>query len=331
MSTMWNPETLLAAINGYRQSRIILTAEELGLWKEFDAGARTAAEIAVACGSDTRATDRLLSALCAMGLLHKEGDRYTHSDASRRFLSYASDERFTNLGHYTNLWERWSRLTEAVRSGTAPEHTPVAERVPDWLENFIAAMHHRAKVQAPSDVNLIDFHDAASALDLGGGSGAYAMAMVRVKQDLRATIFDLPAVIPITQRYIREAGLEHRISTLAGDYLTDDIGSGYDVIFLSAIVHSNSPEQNTLLIRKCADALNDGGRLIVQDFIIDEDRVHPPSAALFALNMLVATEAGDTYTEQEIAAWMRAAGLTDIERRDTLFGAAQMHAGKRSD
>ncbi|MCZ7555861.1 MAG: acetylserotonin O-methyltransferase [Bacteroidia bacterium] len=331
MSTAWTSESLLAAINGYRQSRIILTAEELGLWKLLDAGNRTAAEIANACGSDPRATDRLLSALCALGLVYTDGERYRHSDASRRFLSPASDECFTNLGHYSNLWERWSRLTEAVRTGTAPEHTPVEDRTPDWLENFIAAMHHRAKVQAPADVNLIDFHDAASALDLGGGSGAYAMAMVRVKQDLKATVFDLPAVIPITRRYIRDAGLEHRIETLAGDYLTDGIGSGYDVIFLSAIVHSNSPEQNTMLIRKCADALNDGGRLIVQDFIIDEDRVHPPSAALFAINMLVATEAGDTYTEQEVAAWMRSAGLTDIERHDTLFGAAQLHARKRQE
>jgi predicted O-methyltransferase YrrM len=327
----WNADTLLAAINGYRQSRIILTAEELGLWRELDAGARTAADIATACYTDARATDRLLNALCAMGLLLKEGDTFTHSEASRMYLSPSSPACFTNLGHYSNLWERWSRLTEAVRTGTAPEHTPVAERDPDWLENFIAAMHHRAKVQAPADVNLIDFHDAASALDLGGGSGAYAMAMVRVKQDLNAIVFDLPAVIPITRRYIGEAGLEHRISTLAGDYLTDSIGSGYDVIFLSAIVHSNSPEQNILLIRKCADAMNDGGRLIVQDFIIDEDRVHPASAALFAINMLVATEAGDTYTEQEIAAWMRSAGLTDIERRDTLYGAAQLQARKLTE
>jgi predicted O-methyltransferase YrrM len=328
MSSTWTSEALLAAINGYRLSRVILTASELGLWKELDAGARTAADIAAACRTDERATDRLLNALCAMGLIHKAGEEFTHSDASRRFLSPASSEFFTNLGHYSNLWERWSRLTDAVRTGTAPDHTPVAERASDWLENFIAAMHHRAKVQAPADVNLIDLHDAASVLDLGGGSGAYAMAMVRVKQDLRATVFDLPAVIPITQRYICDAGLEHRIGTLAGDYLSDSIGSGYDVIFLSAIVHSNSPEQNILLVRKCAEALNAGGQLIVQDFIIDEDRVHPPAAALFAINMLVATEAGDTYTEQEIAAWMHSAALTGIERRDTLFGAAQVHARK---
>ncbi len=327
----WNSDTLLAAINGYRQSRIILSATELGLWAALDAGYCTSPQIAATCGADERATDRLLNALCTMGLLQKHDDRFSHTAASARFLSPDSDDYFHNLGHYINLWDRWSRLTDAVRLGTAPEHTQVGERGVAWLENFIAAMHHRAKVQAPADVNLIDLHDAASVLDLGGGSGAYAMAMVRVKQDLRARIFDLPAVIPITRRYINEAGLAHRIDTLAGDYMKDSIGGGYDVIFLSAIVHSNSPDENVQLVQKCAGALNPGGQLVVQDFIIDEDRVRPAGAAMFALNMLVATEAGDTYTEAEISAWMTAAGLSDIDRKDTLYGAAQVRGRKSAE
>ena len=328
MNTLIDPEKLLGMINAYRQCRAILTAAELGVWRMLDDGPQTSAILAERLGTDSRATDRLLNALCSLDLLEKAEGRFSHSETSARFLTPSSEEYFHNLGHSVNLWEHWSHLTEAVRLGTAPVHTAVRERGEKWLENFIAAMHHRARIQAPEDVNLIDLHDAGSVLDLGGGSGAYAMAMVRVKQDLRAVVFALTEVIPITRRYIEQAGLPHRIDTMAGDYTADSIGTGYDVVFLSAIVHSNTPSENAALLRKCADALNPGGQLIVQDFIVDEDRIHPASAAMFALNMLVATAAGETYTEMEVADWMLRAGLEDIDRRDTKFAATQIRGRK---
>jgi predicted O-methyltransferase YrrM len=200
----------------------------------------------------------------------------------------------------------------------------VADRGDEWLEPFIAAMHSRGRSQAPMDVNLLDLHDVTRVLDLGGGSGVFAMAFARVKQDLHATVFDLPEVVGLTRQYVADAGLSDRIDTLAGDYRTDDIGDGYDLVFLSAIVHSNSDGRNAELIRKCADALNPGGQVVVQDFVMDEDRVHPAHGAMFALNMLVATPEGDTFTEAEICGWMEAAGLVNITRQDTQTGTAQV-------
>jgi hypothetical protein len=150
------------------------------------------------------------------------------------------------------------------------------------------------------------------------------MAMLKVKRDLRATVFDLPGIVPITQRYVEAAGLSARFDIVAGDYLSDELPAGHDIVFLSAIVHSNSFEENVALIAKCAHALNPGGTVIVQDFIMDEDRCTPEHGALFALNMLVATDGGDTYTEREVRQWMEAAGLVDIVRRDTPSGATQI-------
>jgi SAM-dependent methyltransferase len=114
------------------------------------------------------------------------------------------------------------------------------------------------------------------------------------------------------------------VSTVAGDYLRDDLGGGFDVVFLSAIIHSNSAGENAELIRKCARALRPGGCVVVQDFIMDEERVAPSHGAFFALNMLVGTEAGDTYTESEVSAWMIAAGLSGVSRQGTPFGTSQI-------
>ncbi|MBE0643316.1 MAG: methyltransferase domain-containing protein [Bacteroidetes bacterium] len=325
------PDELSALVAGFRQSRVVLTAVELGIFTVLRNGARSSEDVAAELHTHPRATDRLLNACVAIGLLSKEGDRFSNSATAARHLVHGEKGYMGNIEHSTHLWDFWSHLTEAVRSGTVRTRTELRERDNEWGEAFIAAMHYRALGQAPGDVNLIDFHDAARVLDVGGGSGAFTMAMIKVKQDLVATVFDLPGIIPITRRYIEEAGLTHRIDTVAGDYLVDELPSGYDIVFLSAIVHSNAPEENALLIRKCAAALNPGGVVIVQDFIMDDDRVHPPHGALFSLNMLVATERGDTFTEGEVRGWMEAAGLTDVVRRDTPSGTTQIAGRKPLD
>lgn len=323
------PEDVAAAVSGFRQSRLILTAVELGVFTALKDGPRSSAELSAALGTHRRATDRLCNALAAVGLLHKEGGRFRNTETAARHLVRGLPGYMGNLEHSLHLWDYWTRLTEAVRSGTVADRTRLTARGEEWREAFMAAMHYRALSQAPDDVNLIDFHDATCVLDVGGGTGVYSMAMLKVKRDLRATVFDLPGIVPITRRYVEEAGLASRIDTAGGDYLADDLPSGYDIVFLSAIVHSNSYDENQLLLRKCAGALNPGGTVVVQDFIMDEDRVTPPHGALFALNMLVATDGGDTYTETEVRAWMEAAGLADIVRRDTPSGATQI-AGRKA-
>jgi SAM-dependent methyltransferase len=317
-------EELTATIQGYRSSRILLTAVEVGIFSALDDGGASSRDVAGRLGLHARATDRLMNALVALGFLRKQDEHFFNTPVSDRYLVRSRPDYLAGIAHSNQLWEYWSHLTEAVRTGTVTSRTDIAERDDSWAEPFIAAMHHRARAQAPGDVNLIDLHDARRVLDVGGGSGAYSMAMIAVKRDLHATVFDLPGVIPLTRRYIGEAGLTHRIDTVEGDYHKDEFPVGYDIVFLSAIVHSNAADENRHLLRKCATALNPGGRVIVQDFIMDEDRVHPPSAAVFAINMLVATEAGDTYTEEEVRAWMEEAGLTGVRREDTPSGAAQI-------
>ena len=150
------------------------------------------------------------------------------------------------------------------------------------------------------------------------------MALVRAKNDLHATVFDLPDVIPLTRSYVGESGLSRRFAFQAGDFRKDEFDKGYDLILLSAIIHMNSVADNNRLFKKCAGALNTRGQLVVQDFIMNENRTRPAAGAFFALNMLVGTDAGDTYTEKEVSGWMKAAGLSRIRRIETPYDSSLM-------
>jgi SAM-dependent methyltransferase len=308
----------------FQESRILLTAHEIGLFTALGSGRHTSAGLAALIGTEPRATDRLMNALCAMGLLVKENGRFTNSDASLQCLVQESPGYLGGLMHTVHLWDTWTTLTDAVRKGTSVPPRVPGGRGEGWLPAFIAAMHDRAVRQAPAVVGQLDLSDVSGVLDVGGGSGAYAMAFARANARITAAVFDLPGVIPLTSSYIEREGLSGRVRTVAGDYLKDDLGSHYDLVFLSAIIHSNSPDENAALIMKCARALTPGGSVVVQDFIMDEERVSPAHGAIFALNMLVGTAAGDTYTESEVARWMTGAGLSGVSRQGTPFGTSQI-------
>ena len=308
----------------FQESRILLTAHELGLFTALGSGRHTSAGIASMIGTDPRATDRLMNALCAMGLLTKENGRFSNSQGARECLVEDSPGYLGGLMHTVHLWDTWTTLTEAVRTGTGVRLRTVEQKQEQWRSAFIAAMHDRAMRQAPAVVGQIDLSNVTRVLDVGGGSGAYAMAFVRAKAGISATVFDLPGVIPLTRGYVEREGLSQSVATVPGDYLNDGLGKDFDIVFLSAIIHSNSSSENAELIMKCARALRPGGRVVVQDFIMDEERLTPSAGAIFALNMLVGTESGDTYTEAEVSGWMTAAGLSGVSRQGTPFGTSQI-------
>jgi precorrin-6B methylase 2 len=185
-------------------------------------------------------------------------------------------------------------------------------------------MHARASAQAKAVIASIPLAKVSRVLDVGGGSGAYAMAFARAKPGLHATVFDLPQVAPLTRDYLKQAGLAERVDVRVGDYYRDALPRGNDLVFLSAIIHSCSPAEIRKLFGKCARALNPGGSIVVQEFVVDEDRTAPAFSVFFALNMLVGTPGGDAYTESEISSWLKAAGFRAIQRKDTPFDTALM-------
>lgn len=304
----------------FQRSRILLTAYELGVFTALGDKTKASGEVAKIIKTAEKSTDRLMNALCVLGLLQKKKGKFSNTASALRFLVKGKPEYMESLMHTINQWDSWSTLTEAVRRGKTLLTRLWGKRGKKWLVAFIAAMDERASMQARGTVSLIDLSGVSKVLDVGGGSGAFSAAFVRAKKGIKAVVFDLPQVIPITRSYVRQEGLLDKVKTVSGNYNINSLGKGFDLIFLSAIVHSNSFKGNQKLIKKCAGALNPGGQVAVVDFIMDKDRTHSAFGALFALNMLVATQQGDTYTESEVRGWMQDAGLSGIKRKDTAFG-----------
>jgi len=300
----------------FQGSRMFLTAYELDVFTALSDRPKTSSEVAQAIEADPRGTDRLLNALCGLKLLAKADGKFSNSPAVARFFVKGKPEYQAGLMHTAHLWHTWGTLTDAVRNGGMVVQRAVDQRDDEWFAAFIAAMHGRAANEAPNLVSKLDLTGVSRVLDVGGGSGAFSMAFVRAGDQLTATVFDLPNVVPLTQGYVEEAGLSGKVGTVAGDYNRDELPGGYDLAFLSAIIHSNSPEENRNLFKKASRALKNGGRIVVSDFIMDDSRIRPPFGAFFALNMLVNTRKGDTYTESEIREWMSAAGMPFVERID---------------
>jgi predicted O-methyltransferase YrrM len=325
MILMLTIDELVQKARGFQESRILLTALELDLFTAVGRGG-SAVEIARKLGTDPRATEMLLNALAAIGALLKTGDQFRNTPETARHLAAGSPEYAQpGLLHTVHLWDSWSTLTEAVRKGSAVTEPGLETRDAGWREAFIAAMHRNAATHARRMVQIVPAKSSRRMLDIGGGSGAYSIAFAQAVPELTAEVFDLEAVVPIAGRHIREAGLEQRVRTRTGDLRRDEFGAGYDLLLLSAICHMLSPEENADLLRRCYQAAAPGGMLVIRDFILEEDRTAPKDAALFAINMLVATRGGSSYTEGEYFDWLKQAGYTTVERL-----AADVIAGKRA-
>ncbi len=305
------PEDLDNLIRGYWPSRVMLTALELDLFTAVGDGA-SAEVVAGRLKTNPRATEMLLNAVASLQLLQKTGGTFRNTAASARFFVEASkDNARGGLLHMANIWHNWSNLTECVRQGTSIK---TAKPAGDWTRNFIAAMDRIANERARHLLKALGSKGIRRILDLGGGSGAYSIALARAIPGAQAEILDIQEVVPLTEDYVRKAGFADRIKVRAGDMLGDDFGHNHDLILLNAICHMFSEEQNRGLFRRAYQALGANGRLVVQDFILERDKVSPQFAALFALNMLVGTEAGSSYSEPEYADWLHAAGFGEVTR-----------------
>jgi 2-polyprenyl-3-methyl-5-hydroxy-6-metoxy-1,4-benzoquinol methylase len=290
---------------GFQASRVIMTANELGVFEKLSKP-RAAVECARLMKCDSRGTEILLDALAGIGLIKKTRNKYRNTPVCDKYLikgkpMYQGDI----LSHTAHIYERWSKLPEVVRTGKP------APRSAGGFEDFIMGMHNLSISRSPELLKAIGLKGVKTVLDLGGGPGTHAINMA--KKGIDATIFDMPETISIAKRVARREGVKG-IKYMAGDFHYDDIGSGYDLILMSQILHSNSAEENATLMARCADALNPGGTIAVHEFPLDETRTKPPFSALFGINMLVATPGGRTYAPSEIRGWLRSAGLKGIKQ-----------------
>jgi len=321
---------LLEIAFNFRESRVLLTGVELDVFTLLAEEGKDLQQVCHILTSDKRATQYLLDAMVSMKLLEKAEGKYKTVPEIVPFLSRNGSEcMLPMLEHYANLWQRWSQLTEIVK-GKGITIKPVEQMSPNQLRAFILGMHVLAVRASKSLLKKLGPIPYKRMLDVGGATGTYSEAFIEMNPELTATIFDLPPVIEIAKERLKDSPYRGKIDFYTGDFYKDPLPKGYDFLWLSAVIHQNSREQNVDLFRKCYSALESGGVLWIRDYVMSEDRTTPKSGALFAINMLVGTEGGGTYTFEEIKNDLNQAGFDEVhfkihgEQMDTVVEALKI-------
>lgn len=305
--------------SGHVEARIIQTAVKLGVFDCIGDQKLDAPAIAASLATDHRATDLLLHALTALGVLTKSGQRFSLASVSAKYLVKSSAHYLGGMILFDgSLWDCWERLSDAVRSGQPARPANMYQDDPRETERFTNAMDSLVKARGDADIvaSALDWNGVTELLDVGSGPATYPISLCRKYSKLRATIFDLPATIKITRRYVADVGLENRIKLVSGDYRSDPIPGSYQLIFLSNIIHGERYEENQRLIAKLYSNLERGGRIVIKDHILDSTQAHPPVGAIFSLLMLLTTQSGRCYTFEEVRSWLVKAGLKHVKQID---------------
>lgn len=301
--------------HGFQAAKVFFTANDLDLFSRLREG-REAADLAYELKVDARALGILLNALVALDILRKEGELYRNAPVAAEFLSGGEGYRGSIFKHIHHCWEGWNELPEVLRSGhpaIARESEILGEKE-DRTRDFIRGMDDVTRELAPQVVRQLDLGDARTLLDVGGGPGTYAAAFLEHHPNLQeARIFDLPGALEVGREKLAARGMLDRVRLLPGDFYRNEFGSGVDAIWISQVFHSQDEEGCRMLIEKAARALHPGGMLMVHEFLLDEEKTSPMTAALFSVHMLVMTEGGRSYSGSEIAGWMAEQGFEETQ------------------
>ena len=297
----------------YWETKILLTAVRLDLFSTIDAKPRTAGEVAQRIGADGRTLELLMNALVATGVLTKDGDRFANTSVAQTHLVKTSP---SYIGHLLILhdaeWNNWGKLEETIRTGRSPVAKHVFETDPELGANVLSVLHRIGEQSGPALAKRLALGEARTMLDLGGGAGTNAIAFCTVYPNLKATVFDLPQTLRVTERTVKQAGLEDRITLKSGNFNKDSLGGSYDVVLMSDILHYQDDPMNAAVVKKVHAHVNPQGRLVIKDRFLDETGTGPAWTTAFAVHILVNTEKGRCYRTADALRWMKDAGFSDV-------------------
>jgi len=290
----------------FRTVRVLMAGHQLGIFEALRTP-QSAQQVAQRCGTDPKMTERLLIACCALGVVQRDGGKFSLTKLGQSLLLPESG-RFIGgiLGHYENLWWFWTGLTEVVRTGKRDAAPPPPKEFEGrWHEFWIWAMHGIAANGIGQWLaENLDLSDRSLLLDVGGGPGTYSVILCQKFPNLKAVIWDLPQTLAIAKEVVKRFGMEGRISLQPGDWNKDEFGSGYDCLLMSNILHGHG-SQAPMKLAKAFRALERGGLLIVHDFLLNDEKTGPLPAALF--NLMVGA-----YSVGEMLAVIEGAGFRDV-------------------
>jgi len=314
----------------YWETKILLTAVKLDLFSAIDVKPKTGVEIAQRIGADASTLELLLNALVATGVLTKDGDRFANTSVAQTNLVKTSP---SYVGHLLMLhdaeWNNWGKLEEAVKTGRSPATRHVFETDPELGASVLSVLHRIGEQSGPALAKRLALGGARTMLDLGGGAGTNAIAFCSVYPELKATVFDLPQTLRVTERTVKQAGLEGRIALKPGNFNQDSLGGSYDLVLMSDVLHYQDDQMNAAVVRKVQAHVNPGGRLVIKDRFLDEAGTGPAWTTAFAVHILVNTEKGRCHRTADAVRWMQDAGFTDVAELERTAVVQGMKPGKQ--
>jgi SAM-dependent methyltransferase len=308
------PDSLFQIASGFMAAKHLFVANEVGLFEQLAEGAATLDELADRTGIARRRLRILADAMVALGLLVCQDDRYQNGAVTGAFLSGATP---ADLRPFLRFWDRlsfptWTTFEAAVRTGEGQSTLQLPEEEQRIFSEGVEAIQAAPAQALPT---TYDFGRHRRLLDLGGGTGSWLRAIVRRYPELQATLFELPAAAALARQRLGGDPATRQVDVVAGDFFTDALPGGHDVLLIANVVHLFSPEHNCDLLRRARQAVPAGGRLLLVDFWTDSTHTQPRLAALMAGEFLVITGEGDVYGVADVRGWFAETGWRLVEHR----------------
>lgn len=309
------PERIMQMAFGYAPTLIIEAAIKHRVFDVLDEAPKTVAETAAATGASERGLRAIMNALVGFNFLAVDADgRYSLAPESAAFLVSTKPAYHGMFFRHTSeqILPLWMQLTETVRSGKPAKAVNQEDDGAAFFTEFVEGLFplsYRAAQVLGENLGIPETQSEISVLDLAAGSGVWSIALAQQSPNVQVTTVDWAGVIPTTRRMAERFGVADRYNFVEGDLAEADFGSGHTVATLGHILHSEGAERSKKLLQKTFDALAPGGTIAIAEFLVNKERTAPPQGLIFAVNMLVHTESGDTFSFEEISEWLAECGF----------------------
>lgn len=322
-SPIVSPQRIMEMAWGYAPPLILTAALSHRFFDLIEERPKNVEELASASGCAPRGVRSIANALVGFGFLSKDSEgRYSLTPESATFLVKNKPGYIGGFIEYggRKLIHGWLNIEESTRTGKpafAVNQQQTGDSFFQELVEPIFAMSYPATQVLRKALGLENEKNPIRVLDIGAGSGVWGIGLAQLSPNVSVTAVDWPGVLDVTRRVTDRFGMADRFSYIPGDFLAVDYGTGYNVITIGHILHSEGEERSRQLLKKCATALAPGGTVAVAEMVVNEDRTGPAMNLIFGVNMMLHTDVGDTYTFGEISGWMKEAGLVNTSRVET--------------
>jgi len=304
---------------GFFLSKALFSALNIELFGQLAEGPADLDTLCRRTGVAENRLETLVAALLSVGLLQREGEKIANSPAAQRYLMPGAQAYFGDYYRYQIDRQIYPMMT-SLDAGLAGNEAGLANKsMSGWLaeaedaEDFSRAQHAGSTGPAMMMASAIDLSGAKTLLDVAGGTGAYSMAFCRNNPGLSACIIDFPSVIKVAEGFVESAGMQDRISLLGGDALETTWPGEQDVILMSYLLSAVGGADIAPLLRQAWQALKPGGKVLLHDFMLDDDRSGPAAAAGFFLSYLTNRIDPVSFTAADMSDWAAAEGFIDVE------------------